>query len=88
MKVPASCFENRNASDTDLNHAELQFRRMLLVQPNSSAAYFGLAIVALQRNDNGGAIAELRQVIRIDPGYPRAQALLEQVLAAQHDLAR
>lgn len=65
----------------DLNRADLQFRRMLFVKPDSAAAHFGIAVVALQRNDRVAAAAELKEVVRIEPSYPNAKRLLEQATA-------
>jgi Flp pilus assembly protein TadD len=50
------------------------------VSADSAGAHFGLAVLALQRGNNIAAIQELREVTRVQPDYPQAQALLSAAL--------
>jgi Flp pilus assembly protein TadD len=56
--------------------AELEFRKALQVSEGSPDAHFGLAVLALERKDNGEAVRELKQVIQVKPDYPGAHRLL------------
>jgi serine/threonine protein kinase len=46
------------------------FQAAVATHPESSAAHMGLGVALRDKGDLEGAIAELREVLRLDPGYP------------------
>jgi Flp pilus assembly protein TadD len=58
------------------DQAELEFRKALLVSPDSAGSHFGLAVLALERGNKPEAVQELQAVLRAQPDYPKARSLL------------
>jgi Tetratricopeptide repeat len=69
-----------------LDQAERLYRGVADSDPRNSIAVVGLARVALEREDEAGALALARRAVEIDPDNPMASRLvarLEEVLATR-----
>jgi tetratricopeptide (TPR) repeat protein/NAD-dependent dihydropyrimidine dehydrogenase PreA subunit len=67
----------------DSRKAEQHYRRAVELAPSSPWVRADLARIALARNDREGAIAELREIVRLDPEFPDAHAnLADQLVQA------
>jgi Tfp pilus assembly protein PilF len=58
--------------------AEGQFRAALEYDPESAPAHLGAAMTAIQLGRRADAQAQLKEALRIQPGYPEALALAKQ----------
>ncbi|HLN01029.1 MAG TPA: VWA domain-containing protein [Bryobacteraceae bacterium] len=57
--------------------AETQFRETVKRAPNLAAAHDGLGAVLLKRGDQPGAVAELQEALRLEPGNVKIRANLD-----------
>ena len=57
--------------------AETQYRETVKRDPNLAAAHDGLGVVLLKRGDQPGAVGELQDALRLEPGNARIRANLE-----------
>jgi VWFA-related protein len=57
--------------------AETQLRETVKRAPNLAAAHDGLGAVLLKRGDQPGAVAELQEALRLEPGNAKIRANLE-----------
>lgn len=65
----------------DLNQANQAFSKMASLQPNAIEPLMRLAEVQLARKDAPAAIAQLRRVLALKPGYPPATGMIITLLA-------
>jgi tetratricopeptide (TPR) repeat protein len=62
-----------------LDQAERLFTQVVEADPRNSIAVVGLARVALERDDEAGAIALARRALEIDPENAAAQRMIERL---------
>src|SRR5205085_4435519 len=66
----AECLHGILALDLrQYREAGAAFHHSVALQPSFSLSYLGMAVVELEQNHYGAAIAPLKQVTRLEPGY-------------------
>jgi tetratricopeptide (TPR) repeat protein len=68
----------------DLNHPELvddSLNKCLAINPNCNEAKFLRSYVLLARNDTNAAVAQLQEVLSVNPRHPLANSLLAKLFA-------
>jgi thioredoxin-like negative regulator of GroEL len=63
-----------------LDRAEILYRQVAIADPRNSIAVVGLARVALERGDEGGALALARHALGIDPENDAAKRLVARLV--------
>jgi tetratricopeptide (TPR) repeat protein len=71
----------KNKGLVQLKIAEDYFRKAIELKPDSSLAYFQLAIALIKQGNNQGAIENLNISITYKPDYERAKLLLKRLLS-------
>jgi arylsulfatase A-like enzyme/Tfp pilus assembly protein PilF len=75
------------ADQGKLDEAVVLFQRVLQLDPNNAPALQNLGIVALRRDDVGGAQANLARALALNPRLPLALNTMGVVYARQNDFA-